>query len=139
VLWRIQQEFITRAATAVLEVLDPAALVMELGARTRMAFTQPDLPAGSQLARADQLLHQHWGCGFAALRAVLSTAADWPTDSSGIASVTAEELVREASAWSALPEAELTSAVDRLRLHPGNAVGTGAHAYTDVERRTRLS
>ncbi|WP_405814747.1 hypothetical protein OG241_09065 [Streptomyces sp. NBC_01390] len=27
--------------------------------------------------------------------------------------------------------------VDRLSLHPGNAAGTGPHAYTEVERRTR--
>ncbi|WP_033354296.1 hypothetical protein [Kitasatospora aureofaciens] len=100
-------------------------------------FTAPRLPAGSQLARADQLLHQHWGFGFAALGAVLDTAADWPTGADGIAHITAEDLAREAGTWSGLPEADLAATVDRLRLHPGNAAAAAAHAYTEVERRTR--
>lgn len=132
-----QQHFITQAAAAPTEHLDPATVFSTARTRARVEFTAPRLPAGSQLAAADQLLRRHWSFGFAALGAVLATAADWPTGADGIAAVTAEELTNEAAAWSALPNGELAAAVDRLRLHPGNAAPSGAHAYTEVERRIR--
>ncbi|MFI1652024.1 hypothetical protein ACH4XT_34565 [Streptomyces avidinii] len=142
------ENFIARASGAERENRDPAsgaerehrdpATGFETGsARTPVAFTAPALPAGTQIARADVLLHQYWGFGLAALSSVLATAVDWPTGPDGIASVTAEDLVREAAAWSRLPEPDLAAAVDRLRLHPGNAAPAGPHAYTEVERRTR--
>ncbi|MFD8690767.1 hypothetical protein [Streptomyces sp. NPDC059651] len=43
----------------------------------------------------------------------------------------------ETVTWSALPADHIRAAVDRLRLHQGNAAGTGPHAYTEVERRSR--
>ena len=132
-----QERFLAQAVAAPPELIDAAAVFTGAGARTQTAFTTPDLPAGSHLARADRLLHQHWGFGFAALGAVLATAADWPTGSQGITVVTPEDLVREAAAWSTLPEADLAAAVDRLRLHQGNAADASPHAYTEVERRTR--
>ncbi|MFI6112850.1 hypothetical protein [Kitasatospora sp. NPDC051164] len=132
-----QQRFITQAATAPPEHLDPAAVFATVRTRVRVNFTTPRLPAGSQLAAADQLLQQHWGFGFAALGAVLATAADWQTGTDGIAAVTAEDLVHETATWSALPERELAAAVDRLRLHSANAAPAGPHAYTEVERRIR--
>ncbi|MCM2431046.1 hypothetical protein [Streptomyces sp. RKAG337] len=132
-----QQHFLAQAATATPQLRDESAAFAARGSRTATVFAAPDLPPGSQLARADRLLHQQWGFGFAALGAVLASAADWPTGPDGIAMLTPEDLVREATAWSALPTADLTAAVDRLRLHPGNAAATGPHAYTEVERRTR--
>ncbi|GLW04295.1 hypothetical protein Slala05_79250 [Streptomyces lavendulae subsp. lavendulae] len=134
-----QEHFITQASSADPEHLDPATGLGTGGVRTPVAFTAPRLPAGSQLARADLLLHQHWGFGLAALTAVLATAADWPTGPNGIASVAAEDLVREAAAWSRLPEPDLAAAVDRLRLNAGNAAPASPHAYTEVERRTRTA
>lgn len=131
------ENFIARASGVEREYRDPATGFETGGARTPVAFTAPALPAGTQIARADVLLHQYWGFGLAALSAVLATAADWPTGPDGIAAVTAEDLVREAAAWSRLPEPDLAVAVDRLRLHPGNAAPAGPHAYTEVERRTR--
>lgn len=131
------ENFIARASGAEREYRDPATEFETGSARTPVAFTAPVLPAGTQIARADVLLHQHWGFGLAALSSVLATAADWPTGPEGIASVTGEDLVREAAASSRLPERDLAAAVDRLRLHPGNAAPTGPHAYTEVERRTR--
>lgn len=131
------ENFIARASGAEREHHDPATDFETGCARTPVAFTAPALPAGTQIARADVLLHQHWGFGLAALSSVLATAADWPTGPEGIASVTGEDLVREAAAWSRLPEPDLAAAVDRLRLHPGNAAPAGPHAYTEVERRTR--
>ncbi|MFJ8752207.1 hypothetical protein ACIREO_23165 [Streptomyces sp. NPDC102441] len=132
-----QQCLIAQSIAAEPELTDAASVFAAPAARTEVAFTAPELPAGSQLAQADQLLHQHWGCGFAALNAVLSTAADWPTGPEGTAAVTTEDLVAESGAWSALPTDHLRAAVARLRLHPGNAAGTGPHAYTEVERRSR--
>ncbi|MFD3662801.1 hypothetical protein ACFWVF_19760 [Streptomyces sp. NPDC058659] len=134
-----QQHFITQVATAPPEHLDPAAVFAKVGTRVRVDFTAPRLPASSQLAAADQFLQQHWGFGFAALGAVLATAADWPTATDGIAAVTAEDLVHETATWATLPERELAAAVDRLRLHSANATPAGAHAYTEVERRIRPS
>ncbi|MGP3690991.1 hypothetical protein ACTVZO_41055 [Streptomyces sp. IBSNAI002] len=133
------ENFIAQVSSADPEHFAPATGLETGGVRTPVAFTAPALPAGSQIARADGLLHQHqhWGFGLAALSSVLATAADWPTGPDGIAAVTAEDLVREAAAWSRLPEPDLAAAVDRLRLHPGNAAPAGPHAYTEVERRTR--
>ncbi|MFJ9574551.1 hypothetical protein [Streptomyces bacillaris] len=105
--------------------------------RTPLPYTAPPLIPGSPLHRADQLLHQHWGFGLAALHAVLATAAGWPTGPDGTATVTPAELTAEAAAWSALPDTELAAAVDRLRLHPGNADTGHPHPYTEVERRPR--
>jgi hypothetical protein len=130
------ERFLAQAATTPPELLDDDVVFAGPGARTETVAAS-DLPATSQLAQADRILHQHWHCGFAALSAVLATAADWPTGPEGIATITPEDLVREATTRSGLPEADLTAAVDRLSLHPGNAAGTGPHAYTEVERRTR--
>lgn len=105
--------------------------------RTPLPYAAPPLTPGSPLHRADQLLHQHWGFGLAALHAVLATAAGWPTGPNGTAAVTASELAAEAAAWSDLPAGDLTAAVDRLRLHPGNADSAHPHPYTEVERRPR--
>ncbi|MFD0035671.1 hypothetical protein ACWGDS_30530 [Streptomyces sp. NPDC055059] len=132
-----QQRMISAATSAEPEPLDAAALLTHPPARTPNDFTAAALPAGSQLAHADRLLIQHWGCSLDAIGAVLATAADWPTYGSGIATVTTENLVAESAAWSRLPTDHLHAAVDRLRLHPGNAAGTGDHSYTEVERRTR--
>ncbi|MCG7523846.1 hypothetical protein MHW47_05205 [Streptomyces sp. OfavH-34-F] len=118
---------------------DPVApdALAPAGRRTTLPYSAPTLITGSPLHRADQLLHQHWGFGLAALRAVLSTAADWPTGPDGTATVTPAELTTEAAVWSQLPKAELAAAVDRLRLHPGNADTDRPHPYTEVERRAR--
>ncbi|WP_331752468.1 hypothetical protein [Streptomyces sp. NBC_00829] len=132
-----QQHRITRAATADPEPLDAATVLAGPGIRTATEYTQADLPPRSHLAQADQLLRQHWNCGLAALGAVLATAADWPTGPQGTTAVTAEDLLREAAAWSNLPDEELIAATERLTLHPGNAASVGAHPYTEVERRTR--
>lgn len=136
------KRFLARSRTAEPDAndssADPAAL-LGASARTPVPFAPPRLPPGSPLAQADQLLHQHWGFGFAALHAVLATAADWPTGSDGIASVTPEALAAEAARWSGLPDADIEAAVVRLRLHPANAAPAHAHAYTEVERRTRLT
>ncbi|MGX1885720.1 hypothetical protein [Streptomyces sp. NPDC055287] len=132
-----QQRLIAQAVTAGPELVDAASVLASPTARTATAFTAPDLPTGSQLAQADRLLTRHWGCDLAALGAVLATVADWPVEPDSIATVTAEDLVAETAAWSALPLDHLHAAVARLRLHPGNATSTGPHAYTEVERRTR--
>ncbi|MFE5406789.1 nuclease-related domain-containing protein [Streptomyces sp. NPDC056580] len=130
-----QQRIINAATSAEPEPLDADAILT--AARTPNSFTPAVLPAGSQLAHADRLLLQHWGCTLDALGAVLAIAADWPTDDSGIATVTTETLVAESTTWSGLPTDHLHAAVDHLSLHPGNAAGTGEHSYTEVERRTR--
>ncbi|UYQ60036.1 hypothetical protein [Streptomyces peucetius] len=132
-----QQRLMAQAVAGEPELLDAAAVLAAPAAHAEAAFTPPDLPAGSQLAQAARLLRQHWGCGFAALGAVLATAADWPTGPDGTAAVTTENLVAETAAWSALPADHIRAAVARLRLHPGNAAGTGPHSYTEVERRSR--
>ncbi|MBX7555418.1 hypothetical protein K1Y78_47930 [Streptomyces sp. tea 10] len=132
-----QQRMIDAAVDAEPEPLDAAAILPHPAARTPNEFTVATHPAGSQLAHADRLLIQHWGCSLDALGAVLAIAADWPTGDSGIATVTTENLVTESATWSRLPTDHLRAAVDRLRLHPGNAAGTGEHSYTEVERRTR--
>ncbi|MGV9655240.1 hypothetical protein [Streptomyces sp. NPDC003554] len=132
-----QQRMINTATSAEPEPLDTAAFLTHPTARTPNYFTRAALPAGSQLAHADRLLIQHWECSLDAIGAVLATAADWPTDDSGTATVTTEHLVAQAAAWSRLPAGHLHAAVGRLRLHPGNAAGTGEHSYTEVERRTR--
>ncbi|MEU6572590.1 hypothetical protein [Streptomyces sp. NPDC046805] len=131
-----QQRMIAAAIDAEPEPLDAAAVLASGAARTPTDFTTAALPAGSQLAEADRLLIEHWGCGLDAIGAVLATAADWPTGDSGIAAVTTESLIAESAAWSRLPTVHLHAAVDRLRLHPGNAASTVEHSYTEVERRT---
>ncbi|MGW1002258.1 hypothetical protein [Streptomyces sp. NPDC002520] len=132
-----QQRMITAAMAAEPELLDAAAVLNPSPARTEIPFTPPELPARSQLAQADRLLRQHWGCGLDALGAILLTASDWLAGPDGTATVTTEALVAEAAAWAGLPADHLRAAVDRLRLHPGNAASTTEHAYTEVERRTR--
>ncbi|WP_329156080.1 hypothetical protein OIU91_42100 (plasmid) [Streptomyces sp. NBC_01456] len=132
-----QQRLIAQAIAAEPELPDAASVLAAPAARTETAFTAPELPAGSQLAHADRLLHQHWGCGIAGLGAVLATASDWPTGPDGTAAVTTEDLVAETATWSTLPTDHIRAAIDRLRLHPGNAAGTGPHAYAEVERRSR--
>ncbi|MFI6113230.1 hypothetical protein [Kitasatospora sp. NPDC051164] len=132
-----QQHRVTRASVADPEPLHAATVLAGPGIRTATEYAPADLPPRSHLAQADRLLHQHWNCGLAALGAVLATAADWPTGPQGTTAVTAENLVREAGAWSSLPEEELSAATERLTLHPGNAASAGAHPYTEVERRTR--
>jgi hypothetical protein len=132
-----QQRMITAAMAAEPELLDAAAVLSPSPARTETPFTPPELPARSQLAQADRLLRQHWGCGLDALGAILLTASDWPAGPDGTATVTTEALVAEAAAWSGLPADHLDAATERLRLHPGNAASTAEHAYTEVERRTR--
>ncbi|PKV82732.1 hypothetical protein BX283_0179 [Streptomyces sp. TLI_146] len=132
-----QQLLTARLMAAEPALTDGAAVLAAPPPRTEVAFTPPELPAGSQLARADRLLHEEWGCGFSALGAVLATAADWPTDPDGIAAVTTEDLAAEAASWSDLPASEIRAAVARLRLHTGNAAGSGSHPYTEVERRSR--
>ncbi|MER6116164.1 hypothetical protein [Streptomyces sp. NPDC001743] len=132
-------DFLTRARTRGESPGPPAgpdALPPGPG-RTPLPYTAPALSPGSPLHRADQLLHQHWGFGLAALHAVLATAADWPTGPNGTATVTPAELTAESAAWSALPGTELATAIDRLRLHPGNADTGHPHPYTEVERRPR--
>ncbi|MGW5638897.1 hypothetical protein [Streptomyces sp. NPDC003832] len=134
-----QQRMIAAAVNAEPELLDASILLTSPPVRTETPFTTPVLPPGSQLAQADRLLRQHWGCGLDALGAVLATACDWPTSEHGTATVTVtvEALVGESAAWSGLPADHLRAAVDRLRLHAGNAASTTEHAYTEVERRTR--
>nr|WP_181411640.1 hypothetical protein [Streptomyces sp. FR1] len=132
-----QQRMIAAAVDAEPELLDASTLLAVPPVRNETDFTAPVLPSGGQLAQADRLLRQHWGCGLDALGAVLATAADWPTSEHDTATVTVEDLVAESAAWSGLPAEHLRSAVDRLRLHPGNAASTTEHAYTEVERRTR--
>ncbi|MDW4912518.1 hypothetical protein [Streptomyces californicus] len=107
------------------------------GQRTRVEFARLAPPASSTLARADLELTRAWGCGLDALAAVLATAADWPVEADGIATVSRKGLAREAAAWSQLPETQILAAVDHLVLHTSNATGTHAHAYAEVERRIR--
>ncbi|MDX2824868.1 hypothetical protein PV416_28195 [Streptomyces ipomoeae] len=130
------ERMIATAADTKLEAID-ADVLARPNVRTPVAFRAAAIPAGSELAKADQLLIQHWGCSLDAIVAVLATAIDWPTGESGTISATPEELVTESAAWSGLPADQLHAAVDRLRLHSGNADGPGEHAYTEVERRTR--
>ncbi|MFI8093954.1 hypothetical protein ACIF9R_37570 [Streptomyces sp. NPDC086080] len=132
-----QQRMIDAAVNAEPAPLDPAAILAHTAARAPSDFAAATLPAGSQLAHADRLLIEHWGCSLDAIGAVLATAADWLTSDSGIAMVTTETLINESATWSRLPTDHLHAAVDHLRLHPGNAAGTGEHSYTEVERRTR--
>ncbi|MEV7181034.1 hypothetical protein [Kitasatospora sp. NPDC093679] len=131
-----QQQFIRAASRAEPDLLDPDTAFTP-ARRIPVPYTAVGLPPGSQLAKADQLLRQHWGCGIAALNVVMLTTADWPTPPTGIATTTAQDLAHEAATWTGLPEADLVCAVERLLLHPANAAGPGAHAYTEVERRTR--
>ncbi|WP_424534357.1 hypothetical protein ACOZ38_29195 [Sphaerisporangium viridialbum] len=133
-----QQRWISRARAADPAPLTPDAL-FALHRRSPVPFTPLNPPAGSHLARADQVLHQQWGCGLDALAAVLATAVDWPTGPDGTATTTPTALAREAAAWSRLPEADLRAAIGRLLLDAGNAPGDRAHPYTEVERRTRLT
>ena len=107
--------------------------------RTPTAFVPMRLKRGSQLRRADELLLDAWGCGFEDLRAVLSTASDWGTETDGLARVTIDALTSEAAVWSGRPEPQIRAAVHRLQLHPGNAGATRDHSYTEVERRIRLT
>lgn len=115
----------------------PELFASRRGMRTPLAFTSLTPPGGSTLARADQELIRQWGCGLDALAAVLATAADWPVEADGIATVNRQDLAREAAVWSQLPEGHILAAVDHLVLHCGNAAGTHAHAYAEVERRIR--
>ncbi|MEU7322654.1 hypothetical protein ABZ682_19175 [Streptomyces griseoviridis] len=132
-------DFLTRARTRGDHPAPPAApdTLPPAGGRTPLPYTAPPLTPGSPLHRADQLLHQHWGFGLAALHSVLATAAGWPTGPDGTASVTPTELTAEAAAWSQLPTTELAAAVERLRLHAGNADTGHPHPYTEVERSPR--
>ncbi|WP_405914527.1 hypothetical protein [Streptomyces sp. NBC_00728] len=107
--------------------------------KTPATFTALRLPIGSSLARADQELHRAWGFGFDALAAVLATAVDWPTGPAGYAVTTPDQLAREATAWSGLPEAETRAAISPLTLHRGNSADEREHRYTEVERRARLT
>ncbi|GGN46052.1 hypothetical protein [Streptomyces fuscichromogenes] len=131
------QQMIEAAADTELAAFDAASVLARPHVRTPVAFTAAALPARSELAKADQLLVKDWGCGLDAIVAVLATASDWPTSESGTTTATAEELVAESAAWSGLPSGQLHAAVDRLRLHPGNADSPGEHSYTEVERRIR--
>ncbi|RCG17905.1 hypothetical protein DQ384_39360 [Sphaerisporangium album] len=133
-----QQRWISRARAAVPTPLTPDAL-FALHRRVPVPFTPLNPPPGSHLARADQVLHQQWDCGLDALAAVLATAVDWPTGPDGTAITTHTALAAEAAAWSLLPEADLRAAISRLLLDAGNAASDRAHAYTEVERRTRLT
>ncbi|MEV7889913.1 hypothetical protein ACWD3I_47095 [Streptomyces sp. NPDC002817] len=131
------EQMIAAAADTELDAVDAEGVLARTHERTPVAFRGAALPAGSELAKADQLLIQHWGCSLDAIAAVLATAIDWPTGESGTTTTTLEELVAESAAWSGLPADRLHAAVDRLRLHPGNAAGPGEHSYTEVERRIR--
>ncbi|WP_019061576.1 hypothetical protein [Streptomyces prunicolor] len=131
------QRMIEAAADTELKSFDAADVLARAQVRTPVGFTAAALPTGSELAKADQLLIKDWGCGLDAIVAVLATASDWATGERGTITVTSEELVAESAAWSGLPAEQLHAAVDRLRLHPGNAEGPGEHAYTEVERRIR--
>ncbi|MGW4641637.1 hypothetical protein ACWEN6_24155 [Sphaerisporangium sp. NPDC004334] len=133
-----QQRWISRARAATPAPLTPDAL-FALHRRIPVPFTPLAPPPGSQLARADRVLHQQWGCGLDALAAVLATAVDWPTGLDGIATTTETALAGEAAAWSRLPEPDLRAAIARLILDTGNAAGDRAHPYTEVERRIRLT
>lgn len=119
------------------ELLDAAQFLATGRARTPSPYTPPRLPPGSHLATADRLLQQHWGCSLAHLGAVLATAANWPTGPEETAAVTPGEIVARTATWTAQSEQALHAAVSCLTLHPGNAAGPGAHAYTEVERRSR--
>jgi len=68
--------------------------------------------------------------------AVLGTAADWPTDEDGIASVNADDLVREAADWSALPEAQIRAALELLQIDPVELRQGGARRFLNVEQRS---
>jgi hypothetical protein len=131
------ERMIAAAADTELEAIDAAGVLARPHERTPVAFKAAVLPTGSELAKADQFLIQHWGCSLDAIAAVLATAIDWPTGESGTTTTTPEELVAESAAWSGLPADHLHAAVNRLRLHPGNAAGPGEHTYTEVERRIR--
>ncbi|MGW3311476.1 hypothetical protein ACWDG9_33390 [Streptomyces sp. NPDC001073] len=131
------EQMIAAAADTEFETIDAEGLLARPHERTPVAFRAAALPVGSELAKANRLLIRHWGCSLDAITAVLATAINWPTDESGIATATPEELVAESAAWSGLPADHLHAAVDRLRLHPGNAAGPGEHSYTEVERRIR--
>lgn len=71
-----QQRMIAAAVDAEPELLDASTLLTVPPVRTEIPFTAPVLAAGSQLAQADRLLRQQWGCGLDALGAVLATASD---------------------------------------------------------------
>lgn len=64
---------------------------------------------------------------------------DWPTGPAGYAVTTPDQLAREATAWSGLPEAETRAAISPLTLHRGNSADEREHRYTEVERRARLT
>ncbi|MEV6055222.1 hypothetical protein [Streptomyces sp. NPDC052107] len=73
------------------------------------------------------------------MAAVLGVAVDWPTGPDGYAVTTVEDFIRETAAWSDLGESQVRAALARLLLHQGNAADHRDHAYTEVERRTRLT
>lgn len=134
----LRAQHVARQERATLVLVDPAAL-FEFDARTPHRFTGLLAPRGSGLAKADRLLKDQWGCGFAAIAAVLATAVDWPADPDGLARATADDLATAAEQWSGLPASEINAALRTLILTPGQLIDTREHFYTEVERRDRLA
>ncbi|MGW1363073.1 hypothetical protein ACWCQP_37400 [Streptomyces chartreusis] len=135
-----EQAWLARARTSDPQPLSPEDLfTARPGSRMPLAFARLNPLPGSALAQADRELAARWGCTLDALAAVLATAADWPTCPDGTATASSEELAREAAAWSQLPEAQTQAAAERLTLTPDNAAASHDHAYTEVERRIRLT
>ncbi|MFI2765094.1 hypothetical protein ACH5A3_40745 [Streptomyces echinatus] len=66
----------------------------------------------SELAKADQLLLEQWGCDLDAIGAVLATVINWPTGEIGTVTVTREDPVAESAAWSGLPTDQLPARLD---------------------------
>ncbi|MEU7171454.1 MULTISPECIES: hypothetical protein [Micromonospora] len=104
--------------------------------RDRVPFERLATFAEPSLLKADALLACGWGTGLDGLAAVLGTAADWPTDGDGIATVNPGDLIREAADWSALPDVQIRAALQLLQIDPVELQQGGARRFLNVEQRS---
>ena len=100
-----------------------------------------DHPATPNELRAlDLEMRSRVGTGFDAILATLRTARSWPRDpGSEYATVTVRELVKNVKTWSRLPESEITTAVELLRLSRSTLQAedaAGAYPYWLLEQRS---
>ncbi|MEV0713346.1 hypothetical protein [Asanoa sp. NPDC050611] len=104
--------------------------------RDRLPFERLGKFAEPSLLKVDALLARGWGTGLDGLAAGLGTAADWPTEEDGIATVNPDDLIREAADWSALPEAQIRAALQLLQIDPVELQQGGARRFLNVEQRS---
>jgi len=113
-----------------------ARLPLAAQQRERLPFELLSTFAEPSLLKVDALLAGGWGTGLDGIAAVLGTAADWPTDDDGIATVNPDDLIHEAADWSNLPDTQIRAALHLLQIDPVELNQGGDRRFLNVEHRS---